>query len=309
MALEPERVSNSPGTRAISADPVQSYRERLPAPELAREVASVWVLEVGAEGGAYEHRTVPNGSVEISYALGSDRVDVSGPQRRPLVALVEPGTTVVGIRFRPGAAPSILGLPASELVDLRVELDRLWGPGAATLAELLGEAGAPGSAARLLEDEIARRLAAATAPDPFVTAAVGRLQPWSGGLGDWASGVYISPRQLRRRFVAAVGLSPKTFQRILRFQGFLALTQGRHQGHVGLARLAQRAGYADQAHLTREGAALTGLTPRAFLEQMWRSCGPNHDHEASYARLRRALLARPLVGSSNTTELAHGPAR
>jgi AraC-like DNA-binding protein len=276
---------------ALEPDPVQSYRERLPALEIASQVASVWVLEVGAEGGGYEHRTVPNGSVEISHALGSDRVEVSGPQRGPLVARVEPGTTVIGIRFRPGATPSILGPPASELVDLRVEVDRLWGPGAATLAERLGEAGAPESAVRLLEDEIARRLADATAPDPLVTAALGRLQPWrSGGLGDLASGLYISPRQLHRRFVAALGFGPKMLQRILRFQGFLALAQAR-QARVGLARLAQQAGYADQAHLTREGAALTGLTPGAFLEETWRSCGPNHDHEASYAGMRRALLA------------------
>jgi AraC-like DNA-binding protein len=294
MALETERVSDGTEGLTASADPVQSYRERLPAPEIARQVASVWVLEVSREGGAYEHRTVPNGSVEISYTLGSDRVEVSGPQRGPLVAWVEPGTTVVGTRFRPGAAPSILGLPASDLVDLRVDADRLWGPGVATLAEQLGEAGAPGKAMRLLEDEIARRLVNATALDPFVTTAVRRLQPWrSGGLGDWASGIYLSPRQLRRRFVAALGFGPKTFQRILRFQGFLALTQGRRQGHVGLARAAQQAGYADQAHLTREGAALTGLTPRAFLEEMWRSCGSNHDHEASYAGLRRALLPTP----------------
>jgi hypothetical protein len=36
---------------------------------------------------------------------------------------------------------------------------------------------------------------------------------------------------------------------------------------------------------------LAGLTPRTFLEEMWTSCGPNHDHEASFARLRRALVA------------------
>jgi AraC-like DNA-binding protein len=160
-----------------------------------------------------------------------------------------------------------------------------------TLAERLAEADARESAVRLLEDEAVRRLADATAPDPLVTAAVGRLQPWrTGGLGDLASDLYISPRQLRRRFVAALGFGPKTLQRILRFQGFLALTQGRHL-NLGLARLAQQAGYADQAHLTREAAALTGLTPRAFLEASWKHCGPSHDHDASYAGLRRALLA------------------
>jgi AraC-like DNA-binding protein len=269
---------------------VQSYRERLPAPQLADQVSSVWIQQVAAEGEAYEHRTVPNGSAEISYALGSDVVEVTGPHRQPRVGHLAPGTTVVGIRLRPGVAPSILGPPTSELVDQHVEVDRLWGRPAATLTEQLDEAGSPDAAARLLEDEVIRRSAGGDDADPLVRAALARLQPWRpDDVGTWAAGLYISPRQLRRRFVAALGFGPKKFQRILRFQGFLALAQGRRG--VRLARLAQEAGYADQAHLTRESSELTGLTPRAFLEEMWRSCGPNHDHEASYAGLRRALEA------------------
>jgi AraC-like DNA-binding protein len=85
--------------------------------------------------------------------------------------------------------------------------------------------------------------------------------------------------------VAALVFGPKMLQRILRFQGFLALTRGDHGANVGLARLAQRAGYADQAHLTRESSQLTGLTPWRSLEEMRRSCGPTHDHEAWFAWL------------------------
>jgi AraC-like DNA-binding protein len=280
---------------AVSPVPVQSYRERLPARELAGDVASVWVIEVAAGGPAYEHRTVPNGSVELSYALGANVVDVSGPQRGPTVGRIAPGTTVVGIRFRPGMAAPILGAPASELVDRSVEVDRLWARGVTTLTERLAEAASAAGVARLLEDEVTRRRAAATVPDPLVAVTVGRLQPWiPDSVSARTADLFISPRQLRRRFVAALGYGPKTLQRILRFQGFLALTQGHRDRDVGLARLAQRAGYSDQAHLTRECTALAGLTPRAFLEEMWASCGPNHDHEVSFARVRRALGATPV---------------
>jgi AraC-like DNA-binding protein len=273
-------------------DPMQSYRERLPAPEIASHVASAWVLEVAAEGAAYEHRTVPNGSVEISHEIGTNVLHVSGPQRGPTVERVLPGTTVIGMRFRPGLADSILGVAASELVDLHVEVDRLFGDRAATLGARLAEADSPQGAARMLEEELTRRLAIARPPDPLVMAAVGRLQPWlPSSVRERTADLYISPRQLRRRFVAALGYGPKTFQRVLRFQGFLALAQGPRDHRVGLARLAQQAGYADQAHLTRECDVLTGLTPRAFLAEMWKSCGPNHDHEASFAGLRRALFA------------------
>jgi AraC-like DNA-binding protein len=275
------------------AHPVQSYRERPPAPHLAGLVSSVWIQHVEAGGDAYEHRTVPNGSVEISYALGTDVLAVTGPQRTPTVGLLDPGSTVVGIRLRPGVAPSILGPPASELVDLRVEADDLWGRSGRTLARRLTDAGSPEGAAWLLEDQVGLRFQAAADPDPVVTAAIGRLQPWQpDGVDGLASRLDISARQLRRRFAAALGYGPKAYQRIRRFQGFLALSQGRRGESAGLARLAKEAGYADQAHLTRESSELAGLAPKAFLEEMWRSCGPNHDHDASYAGLRRALLTR-----------------
>jgi AraC-like DNA-binding protein len=276
--------------RVSPSVPVQRYWERLPAPALAGHAASVWALEVG-DGAAYEHRTIPNGSVEISYTIGADVVEVSGPQRDSTVARVAPGTAIVGIRLRPGLAPSILGQPSSELAELSVGVEEVFGREAAALAERLAGADSPRSAARLLEEEVTRRLATGPAADPLVAEVVRRLQPWiPSSVGERTADLFISPRQLRRRFVAAVGYGPKTLQRILRFQGFLALTQGHQDSRIDLARLAKRAGYADQAHLTRECSDLAGQTPRSFLEETWRSCGPNHDHDASFAGLRRALL-------------------
>lgn len=271
-------------------EPIQTYRERLPAPGLASHVASVWALDVASAGPAYEHRTVPNGSVEISYEIGAEAVLVTGPQRLPTAARVPPGTTVIGMRFRAGMAQSILGLPAAELVDLQVDLDHISGREGAFLGEQLAEAGSYERALWLLEEEVTRRLAGAPAHDPLVIAAVARLQPWrTSSVGERMSVLGMSSRQLRRRFVAAIGYGPKTLHRILRFQGFLALAHGYRGRGVGLSRLAQRAGYADQAHLTRECHVLTRLTPRTFLMATCNSCDTNHDHEASFAPLRRAF--------------------
>ncbi|HEV7175962.1 MAG TPA: helix-turn-helix domain-containing protein, partial [Solirubrobacteraceae bacterium] len=69
-----------------------------------------------------------------------------------------------------------------------------------------------------------------------------------------------SERQLQRRFLAAVGYGPKMLQRVLRLRRFLA-TAKFDVALSGLAAAAAGAGYADQAHLTRECRALTGLTP------------------------------------------------
>jgi AraC-like DNA-binding protein len=90
--------------------------------------------------------------------------------------------------------------------------------------------------------------------------------PWrTDVVGSLTSSLYISDRQLRRRCQAAVGLAPKALHRMLRFQGFLALTQdvlarGRAPTDDGVAVLAAEAGYADQPHLTRGCLRLTGRT-------------------------------------------------
>jgi AraC-like DNA-binding protein len=71
-----------------------------------------------------------------------------------------------------------------------------------------------------------------------------------------------SERQLQRRFLTAVGYGPKVLQRVLRLRRFLTAAGF---GLEGLAGAALGAGYADQAHLTRECRALTGLTPRQLV--------------------------------------------
>lgn len=272
----------------------QTYREYRPAPALEDVVACLWVQRVAPERSAYEHRTVPNGCVEIAWILGDEQVAVVGPRRHAVVDRLAPGCAVAGLRFRPGVSPEVLGATAAELLGAGTTLDVLWGERA---TERLRRAATPEGAARALEQEVLARRAAAPDPDELPAEIVRRLQPWrQGDVGELSSRLYISPRQLRRRCIAAFGFGPKTLQRVLRFQGFLALVQDVHGRDPGLGRLAAAAGYFDQAHLTRECRAFTDLTPAAFVREMRASCGANHDHRASFAAPRRAF-ARAFGGA------------
>jgi AraC-like DNA-binding protein len=275
----------------------QRYVERPPVPELADLVACVWLLEVPSSKPAYDHRTVPNGCVEIASAVGSGRIRVVGPRRQARAARVEPGETIVGVRLRPGAAPAVLRWPVAELVDRSLDLDQLWSSEAGAVESRLADAVTPGDAIDVLESHLSTLARAAERPDPLVVEAVERLQPWRQvPVGRVTSELFISPRQLRRRFGAALGIGPKTLQRILRFQGLLALSDPCRDGDLPLARLAATAGYADQPHLTRECRDLTGLTPLAFFTATRGSCRQSHDHAASFASVRRALLASGAFG-------------
>jgi AraC-like DNA-binding protein len=265
----------------------QSYRERRPAPELAGHLSCVWVQEVLPGAEPYVHRTVPNGSIEISCRIG-ELPQLAGPQTGPTVEVLAPGTAVVGVRFRPGAAPSVLGLPATELVDIAIGVDELWGAQAIALGARIAAAPTPQEAVAMLEGEILARAIAGEDPDPIASEAVRHLLPWRvSEVTSLTESLYISERQLRRRCLAAIGLAPKALHRMMRFQGFLALAGQREHPSAELAMLAAEAGYADQSHLTRESIRLAGLTPRALLRESELNCGPAHDHAASYGPLLR----------------------
>jgi AraC-like DNA-binding protein len=266
----------------------QTYRERRPPAALAPYVSCVWIQQVSPDAAPYEHGTVPNGSADLVYELGSVP-HVVGPQTGPIREVLAPGTTVVGVRFRPGAAPAVLGVPAAELVDLSVEVEELWGR--AGLDERLAAA-SPGEAAAMLEAEVFARVVDGSEPDPVAAEAVRLLLPSrADGVGSLTSALYVSERQLRRRFEAAIGFAPKVLHRMLRFQRFLALAQAAGRPRGELAMLAATAGYADQSHLTRESLRLAGRSPRTLLLEAEEHCTPSHDHAASYEPLLRARSA------------------
>jgi AraC-like DNA-binding protein len=185
---------------------------------------------------------------------------VAGPQSRHTSRPVGAPLLVVGARFRPGVAPQLLRLPASELVDRHVPLDAVLPALAARLDARLAEAGDPLAA---LQQELMRSFADLGEPDPVVRAATTLLAGEPARVAEVAKRVYVSERQLQRRFAERVGYGPKTFQRIARFQRAVG-----RLGNAGLAGAAASAGYADQAHLTRETRRLAGLSPRELVSWM-----------------------------------------
>jgi AraC-like DNA-binding protein len=249
------------------------YRELAAPRELASLVSVAWVQVTRTE----PLRTVPSGCVELTCALGAG-VRVVGPRTGPLVQTVPSGTTVAGIRLTPGAAAAVLGMPPAALTDSVVDAAEVFGNKAATQPQTVAEA-----------LHLLRRLITGHdhEADPIIAATMCHHEFWQVGAA--SSQVNMSDSQLRRRFVAATGLPPKTMFRIMRFQGFLGLVQrhiarGEDPLAAGLASLAAQAGYADQPHLTRECARLTGVTPQAFLRQTATSCGAGHDHGISTTR-------------------------
>jgi AraC-like DNA-binding protein len=228
----------------FAATIVSVYRELAPPPDLAAYVACVWTTV--HRGGVI----FPDGCVDLVWH--GTRVVVAGPATGPVDPSIAVGDRVSGVRFRLGVAGTALGLPAAELTDSTVPLAEVWGP-------WVDERVAVGEMPALLA--IVRERLRGVPVDPLArAAALSMATPGTrvDALGDQLG---VSERQLRRRFTEAVGYGPKTLARILRFQRFLELVPNGDD----LARLALSAGYADQAHLTRESRRLAGRTPLELL--------------------------------------------
>ncbi|HEX5188086.1 MAG TPA: helix-turn-helix domain-containing protein, partial [Streptosporangiaceae bacterium] len=186
---------------------------------------------------------------------------IAGPDTGPVPVPPQPGQWFAGLRFPPGKAPGFLGVPASELLDSRVPLADVWGEAAAaSVAGRLAAADRPEAAAEVLDEVIAGRSAAAPSSDPIVDQLVAVLagQHDANGVVQLASQVLaVGERRLHRHCRSAVGYGPKMLERVLRFQRARRLALDA----CSLATVAAMAGYADQAHLTRESRRLAGRTP------------------------------------------------
>jgi AraC-like DNA-binding protein len=246
--------------------PTSTYREFPPSPALAGHVLCVWSQVIGVGATVHRHRVLPDGCADVVW-IGEAPAVVAGPATGPVIVPLSPRTVVVGVRLRPGAVQNVLGIPASELVNRDTPLDEIWAAAAgAVSARVIGQ---PSLAARLAAAQaaLAGHLADAGPIDPAIAAATLWLaRDPAGRIEDLARFLEIGERRLRRRFATAIGYGPKIFQRVLRLQRALRLAGGGAQPGASLAMIAAEAGYADQAHMSRELRALTGRSSAALLQ-------------------------------------------
>jgi AraC-like DNA-binding protein len=240
------------------------YREFLPPPQLADHFLCFWTQTVVGPQGAYEHRVLPDACIDIVLVNDAPPM-VVGPWTVPFLAQLSVGTSITGARLHPGRASSLLGMPASELLNQSIPIAAAKGAMQNIRLEQVIEQ--PNSTARrsILGQVLVASMEQYAPLDQAVLAGIqwlsrrprGRIEQLSRWIG-------ISERQLHRRFTAAIGYSPKTFQSVLRFQRLLK-TARETGAERSLADLAASVGYADQAHMTREVHRLANLRPTVLL--------------------------------------------
>ncbi len=211
----------------------------------------------------WEHEVIPDANVDLLLELsdGGCRAMLHGPVTRTRHVPTQAGHGYLVVHFHVGAMPRLVDTRPAELVDTAVPLREIAGVSVEALGERLHTA----SSLARMHEVLLPLLARLPAPprDTFdralrhLSARATSLQP-----GALAEALHASPRTLQRAFQERVGLSPRTFTRILRLQEALAWL--RAHPATPLAEAALHSGYADHAHMTREFRELTGKPPSAF---------------------------------------------
>ncbi len=242
------------------------YREWAPHASLRGHVRCLWINDLSRSRNRCL-QVVPDGCVDIVWT--GKTLCIAGPDTRPIFSRMPCHAIVVGVRFHPGAASAWLGQPLDEIVNVRVPLAEFWRGDATRLLDQAAEGRSAKQVADELEAFLVGRLAAVGLADPriaFLRRTAGdNCVPAGLRLDKLAAHVGLSERTLRRRCLDVFGYGFKTLDRVLRFQRFFQLV-ARPEGY-DLADLADRAGYADQAHMTREVRRMSGITAGEFVAQ------------------------------------------
>jgi AraC-like DNA-binding protein len=186
----------------------------------------------------------------------------SGAHARPL--FVETRKHVMGVHFKPGGAFHFLGIPANEVANTHTDVEAIWGRTARDLREQLCTAANARKRFRVLEEALLGRLKDAVKEHRAVRAALDILGRNAGEarIGDLAAHLGLSQRHFIKVFSNQVGVTPKQFGRVQRFQR--ALDLARKSAAPDWADIAAACGYFDQSHLIHEFQTLSGLNPTEF---------------------------------------------
>jgi AraC-like DNA-binding protein len=265
------------------------YSSHQPAPPLADFISNFWHCDHVPFHPRV--RILPSGTFELIVNLHEDEVriyDSAQPGRfQRFPGIVVSGTyaaaldidplqhaSVMGIHFRPGGAFPFLGPAVAELANSHLALEVLWGTPAIELRERLCSAATAQKRFQILEETLKARLQRSS-EHPAVSLALDIFGP--AGIGDSvravAKRVGLSERRFIQVFRAQVGLTPKLFCRVLRFQHVRkAVNQA---ATLNWSQVALCCGYYDQSHLIHDFQEFSGLSPTDYLGQRSNKLFPN----------------------------------
>jgi len=257
-----------------------NFRYRVPRPPLDAFIESIWLYRNEPRPHALE-RVLPTGAAQLIVNLKEDQTRLYDPAL-PGRFVVTAGTVLSGVRsryqvidtseqefvagvaFRPGGTVPLIRVPAHEMSDADVPLEALWGRSrTAALRERLLESDSLDAALDALETAM-REVWTPAVRHPAVTFALSAFEraPLATSITAVTDRIGLSAKRFIERFKSEVGMTPKRYCRVRRFQRAVAHA---HQGRdVDWPQVALECGYFDQAHFIHDFRSFAGLTPTGY---------------------------------------------
>ncbi len=264
---------------------------RTPRPILRPFVKSLWAMDESTCPPAVvadRERVLPTGMMHLVFRLSDhplrlfesdqDHIGhtlghtiVGGARSAHYIRDISAQGASVGAQLLPGASEVLLGVPAGELAQRHTLLEDLWGRSAAEMRERLCETQSRERRLDLFESLLAARLPRIHGLHPAVAHALEQFASTSD-VSETVRQTGYSHRRFIALFSRSVGLTPKLYCRILRFQNALELSAAHPT--LSSVELALEAGYSDQAHFSRQFREFAGVTPGEYHQLSPSS--PNH---------------------------------
>lgn len=237
--------------------------ERRPGQDLNALVYRFWFGSKIEAAGKRSHEILPDGNVDLLLELSDIRcrVRLFGPATRTTSIQTNNNYDYLGVRFHPGKAPHFAQVKPPELIDDSVELGDFFGIHLDFLGERLHSCRTAQEKTSLVESLLGSAALDLIPKNALTERAIKLLETRNGQVKvkELAEQLGVSRRTLERLFVEHVGVAPKKFARILRFQNVLTILRARH--FRDFTDLAFACGYADHSHLIKDFKALTGRLP------------------------------------------------
>jgi AraC-like DNA-binding protein len=257
------------------------YLEHTPSPLLAPYIRVLWYACDPQASGHQQQRVLPSGSAQIVLSLARDFLTDANHPTNPIApssAAVVLGVYtryqqidafdfagLMGVSFHPGGTLPFFRECAHHLANCETPLEDLW-PEAASLRCALRDAATVGQKFNLLESVLLTRLGRSQRHDLHPAVRLSLAGICSHASAATVSGLTrqtgFSTRRLAQLFHEQVGVSPKLYCRIRRFQQAIALLHA--GGELPWADLALACGYYDQSHFSNDFRAFSGISPSTY---------------------------------------------
>ena len=233
----------------------------------------LWCWE-GYEAVHQLEHCLPTGTTELVFSLNGGAALVAGPASQFFTLATSAQIAVLGVHFKPGGAFPFFRCPAGDLKNQNINLADVWGAEASLVTERVLAAKTMAARFTVVENALLSAAEGRFARHRAVTFALHEFErvPFVDPLAAVAERAGLSSRRFIEVFQNEVGLTPKLYTRIKRFQAVLDVLPSDHG--IDWAGVAAHCGYFDQAHFIHDFREFSGMNPTAYAERR----GPNRNH-------------------------------